>query len=188
MTQEKKRRKRFTAAEHLERGMAKAVEVGECLEWQGAFSCNGVTPVVKVRHENRNYSDNVAVCRLLWEQENGPIPDGKIVYRKCCNNNCVKPEHLRCGTRDEWKRNQKKNGVTKHKVLTKLKMTLAARKRATVKNTLEKAREVRALKDDGLTYRQIMQATGVSEGMVADIVQGAAWKENISSPFAGLGA
>lgn len=178
----------MTALEHLERGMRNAVEVGECLEWQGAFSCNGATPVVKVRTPGKNYSDNVSVCRTQWEQANGPVPAGKIVYRKCCNNDCVKLEHLRCGTRNEWKANQKKNGVTKHKLLTKLKMTVSARARPGIKNSPEKASEVRALKADHLTYRQIAKVTGVSEGMVADIVQGVAWKETIANPFAGLGA
>lgn len=182
------RRRAMTAAECLERGLAKAIEVGECLEWQGAFSCSGSTPVLKVRRPDVTYSDNVSVCRTLWEQTNGPIPEGKLVYRKCCNNACVLLGHLRCGTRAEWKANQKKNGLTKHKVATKLKMTVSARSRDTVKYTMDKAREVRTLKAEGLTYKEISMATGVSDGMVADIVQGSAWKESIGNPFAGLGA
>lgn len=176
----------MTLAEHLERGMARAIEVGECLEWQGPFSCNGATPVVKVRRPGEKYSDNISVCRSLWEADNGPIPDGKLVYRKCCNNACVEQGHLRCGTRAEWKANQKKNGLTKHKVLTKLKQTVAARSRPTTKYSMDKAREVRTLKSDGLTYGQISEATGVSLGMVADIVQGAAWRDSVSNPFGGL--
>lgn len=179
-------RKAWTIAEHMERRLAQAVEVGECLEWQGAFSCNGATPVVKVRKPGAKHSENIAVCRVLWEQEHGPVPEGKLVYRSCCNNKCVNLDHLRCGTRQQWKANQKKNGLTKHKALTKLKQTVAARSRPSVKNSMEKAREVRALKAERLTYREISMATGVSEGMVADIVQGSAWKETISSPFAGL--
>ena len=181
-------KKPLSIEEHLTRWLERAIEVGECLEWQGAFSCGGATPVVKVRHPQKKYSDNMAVCRLLWERDHGPIPEGKLVYRHCCNNRCVNPEHLRCGTRQQWKDNQKKNGLTKHKVLTKLKQTVAARSRPTVKNNMEKAREVRALKAERLTYKEISLATGVSEGMVADIVQGAAWKETVGSPFAGLGA
>jgi hypothetical protein len=178
----------MTLAEHLERGMAKAEEVGECLEWQGPFSCGGCTPVMKVRSPGKQYSENVSVCRSLWERDRGPIPDGRLVYRKCCNNNCVHPEHLRCGTRAEWKANQKKHGLTKHKTLTKLKQTVSARNRPTTKYSLDKAREVRDLKASRMTYRQIAEATGVSEGMVADIVQGTAWKEGVNSPFFGLGA
>lgn len=178
-------RKAASVRELVARGMAKAVEVGECLEWQGAFSCRGVTPCVKSR-EGKSYTAAHPVCRVLWEEANGPIPEGKLVYRKCCNNACVKLEHLRCGTRAEWKANQKKNGLTKHAAATKLKMTVAARRRETIVNSLEKARQVRMLRGDGLSYLEIAATTGVSEAMVADIVQGCAWKETISSPFAGL--
>lgn len=169
----------------MRRGMEKAVEVGECLEWQGAFSCGGVTPCVKSR-EGKTYTANHPVCRLLWEAERGPIPEGKLVYRKCCNNACVKLDHLRCGTRAEWKANQKKNGLTKHKVLTKLKQTVAARARPMTKYSLEQAREVRHLRSLGMSYPQIAAQTGVHEAMVADIAQGSAWKETVGSPFAGL--
>lgn len=171
--------------ELLDRGMEKAIEVGECLEWQVAFSCGGVTPCVKSR-EGKPYTAHHPVCRLLWEREHGPIPEGKLIYRKCCNNACVKLDHLRCGTRAEWKANQKKNGMTKHKTLTKLKQTVAARARPMTKYSMEQARAVRALRALGMKYPQIAAETGVHEAMVADIVQGSAWKESVSSPFAGL--
>jgi hypothetical protein len=180
-------RKAMSVLDLVQRGMDKAVEVGECLEWQGAFSCSGVTPCVKSR-EGKSYTAAHPVCRLLWEQANGLVPEGKLVYRKCCNNACVKLEHLRCGTRADWKANQKRNGKTKHATATKLKITASSRRRPNVVNTLEKAREVRALKAEKLTYREISIVTGVSEGMVADIVQGSAWRETLGNPFALLGA
>lgn len=180
-------RKPKPISELLAGGMGRAVEVGECLEWQGAFSCNRATPCIKSR-EGKTYTAAHPVCRLLWEAANGPIPEGKLVYRRCCNNACVKLEHLRCGTRADWKANQKKNGLTKHKLLTKLKMTVAARSRPNVRNSLEQARQVRTLRAERLTYTEIASATGVSAAMVADIVRGSAWKESISNPFSGLGA
>lgn len=180
-------RKALPVSVLLQRGMDKAVEVGECLEWQGAFSCGGVTPCIKSR-EGKTYTAAHAVCRLLWERERGPIPDGRLIYRKCCNNACVKLEHLRCGTRAEWKANQKRNGITKHSALTRLKQTVSGRNRPTTKYSMEQARQVRVLRATGMSYPQIAQATGVHEAMVADIAQGSAWKETVSSPFAGLGA
>lgn len=178
-------RKPATTVEQIARGLEKAVEVGECLEWQGLFSCKGVTPIVKVRLEGKDYSCNVPVCRELWEAKNGPVPDGKLVYRKCCNNRCVHEEHLAVGTRQQWINNRKKFGQTKHKQTTKLKMTVAARSRSNTVNSLEKAREVRALRGE-MSQREIARVTGVSEAMVSDICGGSAWKETISSPFAGL--
>lgn len=177
--------KRRTIEEQIGLWMARAVEVGECLEWGGAFSCNGVTPVVKVKLPGKTYSDNVAVNRVLWEAANGPIPEGMLVYRKCCNNACVCLAHLAMGTRAQWLAHRKKLGLTKHKQLTKLKITVGARARQTTKNTLEKAREVRSLKGQ-MTQREIARVTGVSEGMVSDICDGVAWREVVASPFAGL--
>lgn len=175
----------WTTEEHLARGMAKAIEVGECLEWQGSFSCGGVTPILKVRFPGAKRSENVPVCRELWVKANGPIPPGMLVYRKCCNNLCVCPEHLKAGTRAQWHEHRKKNGKTKHKLATKLKMTAAARKRPNVVNSLEKAREVRALKGTMLK-KDIAAMTGVSAAMVSDICSGQAWKDTIANPFAGL--
>ena len=179
------RREPATTAQQIAKGLEKAIEVGECLEWQGAFGCKGATPIVKVRMPGKRHSSNVAVCREIWEAKNGPVPEGKLIYRKCCNNRCVNEEHLAAGTRQQWINNRKKFGQTKHKQTTKLKMTVAARQRANTVNTLEKAREVRALRG-AMSQREIARLTGVSEAMVSDICGGSAWKETVSNPFAGL--
>lgn len=185
-------RKAATVAELLERGMAVAVEVGECLEWQKSFSCRGATPCVKAKPEDRPPSDRYTqafpVCRLLWEREHGPVPAGKLVYRKCCNNACVKLEHLKCGTRKEWARDRRKAGATKHKPTTLISLTLAARRRANTTNSIEKARTVRQMKSAGATYSQIAAEVDMSVDMVADVVRGKSWREIGGSPWAGLGA
>lgn len=178
----------MTVAEHIARGLSNAVEVGDCLEWQGPFGCGGTTPIVKGRVLGKRSTRNFIVCRTMWEQKNGPVPEGKVVYRKCCNNACVREDHLRCGTRAEFKENLKKHGRTKHKAATKLRMIVSARARPTIKLSLEKAREIRALKAENLTNRAISRALGVSECMVGDIVREKAWREIVGNPFAGLGA
>lgn len=185
-------RKAATIAERLAEGMAHAVEVGECLEWQGPFSCRGVTPCVKAKDPAKDpthrHTDNFSVPRLLWEQERGPIPVGKLVYRCCCNNACVLRAHLRCGTRTDLMRARKKAGVTKHSQTAKLHLTLAARRRANVSNTIEKARAVRSLASAGVGIEAIAASTGVHPTMVFEIRQGRAWRELGASPWQGLGA
>lgn len=181
-----------TLAERLTQGMAAAVEVGDCLEWQGYFSCKGRTPVVKAKNPakpaSNRHTDNFCVPRLLWEQEHGEIPAGKLVYRICCNNACVLLEHLKCGTRADWAKARKKAGVTPHSQVAKLHLTLAARRRANVSNTMEKAREVRSLAGAQVKTDEIARITGVHPTMVAEIRQGRCWVELGGSPFAGLGA
>ena len=181
------RAKARTPQESLAIGMAAAQEVGDCLEWQGCFSNHGTQPTVKAKLGSKTYSENLSVPRMLWEASNGPVPDGKLVYRRCCNNACVLLEHITIGTRKDWAKARKKAGTSKHSPAAILALTIGARKRSTVKNTMEKAREVRLLASAGLVHAQIAEKTGVHKDMVSDICSNKSWRE-YSSPFAGLGA
>jgi hypothetical protein len=180
--------RRVIITEKIAAGLAAAIEVGDCLEWQGKFTCKGVTPVVPWYDAANRRTENAPVPRLLWEAEHGPIPEGKLVYRSCCNTACVLHGHLICGTRADWAKARKKAGVTSHSQVTKLHLTLSARRRADVTNTIEKAREVRLLAGARLKTEEISRRTGVHPTMVAEIRQGTAWRELSGSPFAGLGA
>jgi hypothetical protein len=170
----------------LERGLAQAVEVGECLEWQGFFSCKGATPVVKISNREKHRTENVSVPRLLWERDHGAIPEGKLVYRHCCNNACI--AHLACGTRADWAKARKKAGVTGHSPVAKLHLTMGARRRSNVTNTMDKAREVRSLAAARMRTDEISRQTGVSPAMVAEMRQNTAWRELGGSPWQGLAA
>ncbi|MFA7291874.1 MAG: HNH endonuclease [Rhodocyclaceae bacterium] len=172
----------------LARGLAKAVEVGDCLEWQGSFAAGGKTPAVKAHSLENGRTDNFPVPRLLWEREHGPIPAGKLVYRKCCNNACVLVEHLSCGTRKDWAKARRKAGASKHSATTLIALTLARRRRPDVTTTMEKARQIRSLTAAAVKVRDIAAQTGVHPDMVEDIRRGRAWRELSASPFAGLGA
>lgn len=173
--------------EKIAEGLANAQEVGECLEWPGPFGCGRKkdTAIVKARSRDSQRTENYAVARELWEAAYGPVPEGKLVYRTCCNNACVLLDHLAIGTRKEWSRARIKAGATKHHHATIIALTMAARRNA--KNSIEVAREVRALRAEGMRHEDIAAQTGVAEAMVDDIVYGRAWVE-LSSPFAGLGA
>lgn len=170
-------------ANGLTRGLADAVEVGDCLEWRGRYSCKGATPCVQFRDHEKGYVTNASVPRLLWEREHGPIPAGKLIYRTSCNNACML--HLACGTRKDWARARKKAGTSRHSATTRLHMTLAARRRADVTNDIEKAREVRSLAAAKVTVSEIAAVTGVHPTMVKEIRQGRAWRELSASPFTG---
>jgi hypothetical protein len=173
-------------AQKVAEGLAAAIEVGDCLEWQGKFACNGTTPVVGWYDITKHRTENASVPRALWEKDNGPVPAGKLVFRKCCNNACVLKTHLSCGTRADWARARKKAGTTAHSPTTRIALTLAARRRADVVNTMEKARAVRSLAAARLRTEQISDQTGVSPAMVAEIRQGTAWREFGGNPWQGL--
>jgi hypothetical protein len=63
-------------------------------------------------------------------------------------------------------------------------LTQGARRRQTTINSLEKAREVRALLSEH-SRDEVANLTGVSRAMVDEIARGRAWKDH-SNPFAGL--
>jgi len=185
MTKKVPRRWAATKDERLGRQLAESVEVGECLEWQGPFSCHGVTPVVKARNVEKERTDNFSVPRMLWEAAYGAIPAGKLVYRCCNNNACVLLDHLTIGTRKDWGKHRAKTAAAKHHNATKIALTIAARRRVNTKNDMDKARAVRSLRSEGVSRAQISIQTGVSEALVADICQGRRWVET-GSVFAGL--
>lgn len=169
----------------LDRILDNCEEVGDCLEWQGRMGCGGckVTPIYKARINGK--AVNVPVCREVWELTRGPIPAGRIVYRKCCNDRCV--SCLALGVRGDAMRQRKKLGLAAHAPSTRAALTIGARKRSTVKNSIEKAREVRALVADGVKGDERIGAlTGVHPDMVAEIRRGDAWREtsHASSVFA----
>ena len=181
-------RRPATVSDKVAQGMAAAIEVGECLEWQGPFSCGGRTPVAKAKTLEKKRTDNFAVPRELWAAAYGPIPAGMLVFRTCCNNRCVLLDHLSIGTRKDWAKARKKMGATKHSPVAKPHLTLAARRRADVVNTMEKARQVRSLAAARIKTDEITRLTGVSPAMVAEIRQNSAWREFGGNPWQGLGA
>lgn len=160
----------------LEAIYANCDEVGECLEWRGPFGCgrNKGTPIVKVAANGKR--TNAPVVRLVWEQTRGPIPDGKIVYRHCCNYKCV--ACLKLGVRGDVHRLRKKLGKAAHSPTTIVAITNGSRARHNVKNSIEKARECRALSAQGLSDPKVSELTGVHPEMVANIRRGEAWKEH----------
>lgn len=87
-----------------------------CWEWTGNLSPDGYGRITAVRY---GYT-MAAVHRIMFERENGPIPEGMEVRHKCDNPPCCNPAHLEPGThadnmcdmreRDRAKRASCKNG------------------------------------------------------------------------------
>lgn len=155
--------------------LANADEVGDCLEWRGPYAGRGrVTPIARRYVEGR--SENLSVIRLVWEQTEGPIPQGRIVYRDCCNHRCIRC--LKCGKRGDVQRHRAKMGLAAHSPAALAALTRTARARPTTKNTLEQARQARLLVAQGLSDAEVSQRTGIHEDVVADIRRGKAWRED----------
>lgn len=172
-----KERKKKSIEQRLAENMAKAVEVGDCLEWQGAMSNRSCLPVLTHRREKNGTVKHLSVPKLLYEQSGRTLKTGYIVYRNCCNNRCVNVDHIVSGTKAQWHANRAKKGLAKHSIATKLKITEKARARPTTINSMEKAQEIRYLAAEGLSVRETMERTGVSEAMIVDIRRNHSWKQ-----------
>lgn len=172
----------------LAEGLAKAQEVGNCLEWQG-YMDHGATPSIKTREirDGREKVVSYTVAKVLWVKKHGPLPAGHIVYRTCCNGACVNEDHFAAGPRAQFFAARKKAGVTKHSTATIIKQTMAARARSYTKYTIDQARKVRSMLSEGLKAQQVSDQTGVSLDMVHKIGAGRSWRDT-ASPFSGLGA
>lgn len=63
----------------------------ECIVWDGGLTSTGY---------GYKYEDGkqLAMHRLVWEKEHGPIPKGMHIRHKCDNKPCMLLEHLEIGT------------------------------------------------------------------------------------------
>ena len=101
------------------------------------------------------------VVRVLWEMEHGPIPSGLHVCHRCDNPACCAVEHLWLGTHADNMADKARKGRAP---ATRLKLSA------------EQVREIRNLRDLGLTCKEIGGRFGVTGQYVGNIVRGEVWK------------
>jgi len=68
-----------------------------CFPWLGRFNDRGIPMKTWMGRP-------IPAARWVWQQFNGPLPDGFVVYRTCGNVACVNPVHLRAGFKVEANR------------------------------------------------------------------------------------
>ena len=75
---------------------------GRCWIWQG--------PTAGTKGRGHSYprmnvdGATMAVHRVMWALENGPIPPRKQIDHKCKNRRCVNPDHLEMVTHRQNRR------------------------------------------------------------------------------------
>lgn len=149
-------------------------EVGECWEWQGAYSPSG-TPVMYARAER------TTVRRVVWRIVKGaPLDPELMAGVKCDNPRCVRPEHIKPKTKAQVLSGMASNG---NQALRAAKIAAAQRKRST---KLDEAK-VAHIRTSDATNVALAAELGVHHSLISAIRKGRAWR-NFGSPFAGLGA
>lgn len=155
--------------EFVTRVLARCIEEGDCLVWQGAMN-NGTSPVLSFG--NRVY----AVRRVMWVGMGKKLDPKRHICSGCGNPACVTPEHAIQKTRG-IKRGTKKTVAVRH--------NMAEARRRKARLNWDDVAEIRA---SDAPVREIARQKSISPDHVRRIQSGQYWNANLNSPFAGLGA
>ena len=80
--------------------MGSMLDETPCREWMGARTTAGYGEYRPGGRRHKGVTrKTVYLHRWIWEQVNGPIPEGMHVMHRCDNPACFRLDHLRLGTR-----------------------------------------------------------------------------------------
>lgn len=103
--------------------------------------------------------------RHAFELTNGPIPVGLVIRHRCDNPPCCNPAHLLSGTVADNARDAVERG--------RVARQPRGEASSLAKYSDELIVEVRRLRGDGLTYREIAERTGIEQSYVCRLCNGA---------------
>jgi hypothetical protein len=148
---------------------------GGCLIWTGAMNSAGL-PAARCRAYG-----SFNARRVLWEQERGPIPRGRVVLTPVCDARCVDPQHVECVSRSVMSKRLAAEGRIGGAAFGLL-MTPTARRRKHVKLDMDKARAMRRRHAETGNAAQVAREFGVSHSHAHRVCTGVWWRE--ASPWA----
>ncbi len=135
--------------------LSKVDRSGSCWLWTGVTNWSGYGFMYDERGR-RWYVHRYAYDRLV-----GPIPPRVCVLHKCDTRACVRPDHLRLGTRAENSREMVERG-----------RSLRGSQHPNARLTDAQVRAIFACRQAGMTQRAIGEAFGVSRQCIGQVLNG----------------
>lgn len=133
----------------------------ECWEWIAAKDSDGYGLFYPKTNPN-----GIGAHRFSWILHNGSIPKGMGVLHKCDNRKCVNPNHLFLGTQQVNVWDMMEKGRQAIRVGAKNGRTILSE---------NDVREIRSMRLEGMTYKEIAKAKDVSEGCVNHVLNERHW-------------
>lgn len=132
---------------------------GDCWLWMGGKHKSGHG---YFRYKNRSHYAH----RISWMIEHGELPRGKCVLHHCDVASCVNPAHLYVGTRVDNMRDMNERG-RHHSPIGELAPT--------AKLTENSVREIRKLKQQGMSAIALGKRYGVTSRQIHSVVSRESW-------------
>lgn len=129
-----------------------------CWNWAWAKSKSTTpTPVAHIAAGVLGFDRYVLIpaYRAAWLFVGNKIPEGHVVYRRCCNTECCNPEHLKTGTKKQMHAHYSKSGKNKGKPHRRIVNAISRRKMMTPP---ERVKQVEDMLAAGYLQKQIMVA------------------------------
>jgi hypothetical protein len=167
-----KTKKRETAKQWYDRqvSVGRIVADGDCMVWQGGINKSG-QPYTRI--DNKNVKVRQYVYEKIMRQRRTP---GLFLMVTCMNKCCLC--HLEEVTRKVLNQRIAKSGVRNNLAAT-ISIRKVKRDGSGVIKSMDHAREIRALKAAGMTYRELEAKTGIKFATLASVVSGRRWRESL---------
>jgi len=154
----------------LESVLARTVEVGDCLEWQG-FMQDGRTPLIKVHNRL------VTVRRFIRQLQGAPAAPGRFLSASCGNPRCVNPAHILERTSKQHARYIASCVDMRHPVRIVKLQRMNAHKRALTDE------QVLMVRTDPRSATALAREFGCSKSTVCNIRNGDSYREIAANPW-----
>ena len=118
---------------------------------------------------------NSRAHRWSYEHFVGPIPDGLLVLHRCDVRRCVNPAHLFVGTQKENIADMLAKGRGPERVRQGATLNCVGVNNPAAKLTEDAVREIRRLRETGLSHMKLARRFGVSTPVIQSILKGKTW-------------